>query len=174
MKLKAAEESGMTVEHVQVPSDAESSSSAGTGVKKILELVNKANADEKVSGILVQLPLEGAGKEEEKKVVDTVNVLKDVDGFHPENIGLLSSRIAEPYFTPCTPAGVIRLIDSTGFDLKGANVVVLGRSDIVGTPVCALLRKRDATVTQCHSRTKGIEEIVARADVVVAAIGRVR
>jgi methylenetetrahydrofolate dehydrogenase (NADP+)/methenyltetrahydrofolate cyclohydrolase/formyltetrahydrofolate synthetase len=166
MKLKAAEESGMTVQHIQVPSDPTH------GVKNILEHIHKANADERVSGILVQLPLEGARKEEEKKVVDSVNVLKDVDGFHPENIGLLSSRIAEPYFTPCTPAGVIRLIDSTGFDLSGSNVVVLGRSDIVGTPVCALLRKRDATVTQCHSRTKGLEEIVKRADVVVAAIGQ--
>jgi len=169
MKLKAAEESGMTVQHIQVPSDP---SNPQSGVNKILEHIIKANSDEGVSGILVQLPLEGAGKEEEKKVVDSVSVLKDVDGFHPENIGLLSSRIAEPYFTPCTPAGVIRLIDSTGFDLRGANVVVLGRSDIVGTPVCALLRKRDATVTQCHSRTKGLEEIVSRADVVVAAIGQ--
>ncbi|WVQ81822.1 hypothetical protein IAT38_003949 [Cryptococcus sp. DSM 104549] len=172
MKLKAAEESGMTVEHIQIPSDAESGALKGTGVKRVLEAVKKANQDEKVSGILVQLPLEGAGKAEEKAVVDTVAVSKDVDGFHPENIGLLSSRISEPYFTPCTPAGAIKLIESTGFNLAGSNVVVLGRSDIVGTPVCALLRKKDATVTQCHSRTKNIEAIVGTADVVVAAIGQ--
>ena len=174
MKLKAAEESGMTVKHVQIPSDAESGPSThrGTGVKRVLEWVHKANADESVSGILVQLPLEGAGAEEEKKVVDSVSVEKDVDGFHPENIGLLSSRIAKPFFTPCTPAGVLRLIQSTGLDLRGADVVVLGRSDIVGTPVCALLRKQDATVTQCHRHTQNLEQIISRADVLVAAIGR--
>lgn len=172
MKNKAAEESGMTVDHIQVASDAESGASAGTGVSQILELVRKANDDSSVAGILVQLPLEGANTQEEKQVVDSIAVSKDVDGFHPENIGLLSSRVSEPHFTPCTPAGIVRLIDSTGFNLKGANVVVLGRSDIVGTPVVALLRKRDATVTQCHSRTVGIENIIKGADVVVAAIGQ--
>ena len=172
MKLKAAEESGMTVEHIQIPSDEESGASKGTGVKKVLDQVTKANADDKVAGILVQLPLEGTNSEEEKKVVDTVAVEKDVDGFHPENIGLLNSRIAKPFFTPCTPAGVLKLIQSTGFNLKGSNVVVLGRSDIVGTPTCALLRKQDATVTQCHRHTQGLQEIISRADVVVAAIGQ--
>lgn len=172
MKLKAAEESGMKVTHIQIPSDAESGAPAGTGVKKVLDLVNKANADDKIAGVLVQLPLEGATKEEEKDVVDAIAIHKDVDGFHPENIGLLNSRISEPYFTPCTPAGIVKLIESTGTDLKGKNVVVLGRSDIVGTPVCALLRKRDATVTQCHSRTQNIEGIVKQADIVVAAIGQ--
>ncbi|CAK9780867.1 putative folic acid and derivative metabolism-related protein [Cutaneotrichosporon oleaginosum] len=173
MKLKAAEESGMKVEHIQVPADSEVEGAAkGTGVRKLLDLVHKANEDEKVAGILVQLPLPGASKEEEKKVVESISVGKDVDGFHPENIGLLSGRLTEPHFTPCTPAGIVRLIDSTGFDLKGANVVVLGRSDIVGTPTCALLRKRDATVTQCHSKTVGLPDIVRQADVVVAAIGQ--
>lgn len=172
MKQKAAQESGMTVEHVQIPSDAASGAAPGSAVKQILAAVQKANADEKIAGILVQLPLDGATKEEEKMVVDSVDVRKDVDGFHPENIGLLASRIGEPYFTPCTPAGVIRLIESTGFNLKGANVVVLGRSDIVGSPTCALLRKKDATVTQCHSRTQNLQQIVRGADVVVAAIGQ--
>ena len=166
----------MTVEHINVvdQEDAKTSSSTSTssgGIGKILELVQKANSDEKVSGILVQLPLEGAGADEEKRVVDSISVEKDVDGFHPENIGLLSSRIAKPYFTPCTPAGVIRLIDSTGFDLRGSHVVVIGRSDIVGTPVCALLRKRDATVTQCHRHTKNLAQVVSTADVLVVAIG---
>lgn len=179
MKLKAAEEAGMTVEHIRVSSDEEAATESpskphhkGDGVKKILELVHKANVDDKVSGILVQLPLEGASSEEEKKVVDSVSVDKDVDGFHPENIGLLSSRNSEPFFVPCTPAGVLKLIQSTGFQLRGANVVVLGRSDIVGTPTCSLLRKHDATVTQCHRYTAGLENIVKNADCVVAAIGQ--
>nr|ODN94432.1 hypothetical protein L204_04563 [Cryptococcus depauperatus CBS 7855] len=172
MKLKAAEESGMSVKHIQIPSDAEAGVAKGTGVKCVLEAVKKANQDEEVSGILVQLPLEGADKAEEKSVVDAINVHKDVDGFHPENIGLLNSRFSEPHFVPCTPAGVIKLIESTGFSLVGSNVVVLGRSDIVGTPVCALLRRKDATVTQCHSHTKNVEQIIGGADVVVAAIGQ--
>ena len=83
--------------------------------------------------------------------------------FHPTNIGHLSSRLTTPLFTPCTPAGVIDLIDSTGISIAGKNAVVLGRSDIVGSPVCALLRKRDATVTQCHSRTQNIQQIVCLA-----------
>ena len=172
MKTKAAQESGMTVTHVQMPSDSEGSHPPGTGVTSILERVRKANVNDEVSGILVQLPLQGATKEEEKLVLDSIAVEKDVDGFHPENIGLLNSRVGTPYFTPCTPAGVLKLIESIGLDLEGTNVVVLGRSDIVGTPVCALLRKRDATVTQCHSKTSGLEAILKNADVVVAAIGQ--
>lgn len=113
MKLKAAQESGMTVNHVQIPSDAESGESKGTGVAEIEKLVKHANGDPKVSGLLVQLPLEGATQEEERKIVELVGVGKDVDGFHPENIGNLSSRLAQPLFTPCTPAGVIKLIDSS-------------------------------------------------------------
>lgn len=116
MKLKAAEEAGMTVRHEQVPSDAEAGAEAtpGSGVQRILAAVLKANADPAVSGVLVQLPLEGASADEERAVVEAVAVNKDVDGFHPENIGHLSSRISSPLFTPCTPAGVIRLIDSSG------------------------------------------------------------
>ncbi|GHJ90281.1 hypothetical protein NliqN6_6683 [Naganishia liquefaciens] len=166
MKLRAAEESGMTVEHVQVPS-------AGSGgVARVLELVRKSNEDPRVNGLLVQLPLEGASPEQERQVVEAVSPGKDVDGFHPENIGHLSSRMSDPLFVPCTPAGVVKLIDSTGVSLAGANAVVLGRSDIVGTPVCALLRRRDATVTQCHSRTQNLKEILKEADIVVAAIGK--
>lgn len=92
--------------------------------------------------------------------------------FHPTNIGHLSSRLTTPLFTPCTPAGVIDLLDSTGVAIAGKKAVVLGRSDIVGSPVCALLRKRDATVTQCHSRTTNIQEALKDADIVVAAIGK--
>jgi methylenetetrahydrofolate dehydrogenase (NADP+)/methenyltetrahydrofolate cyclohydrolase/formyltetrahydrofolate synthetase len=184
MKQKAALESGMTVEHLSIPQGPD-------GVQEIEKLVHHANGSPRVNGLLVQLPLEGASPEEERRVVESVGVGKDVDGFHPENIGHLSSRLSTPLFTPCTPAGVIRLIDSSesqslslctrlalpcvyslaqtlffsfaqtaGVQIQGANAVVLGRSDIVGTPVCALLRRRDATVTQCHSRTKGLENIV--------------
>lgn len=204
MKLKAAQESGMTVEHVQVSSDSEAqagsnSKGKGSGVKEIERLVKAANTNPTINGLLVQLPLEGASPEEERRVVESVGVDKDVDGFHPENIGHLSSRLSTPLFTPCTPAGVIKLIDSSefllglvarqasgsqthvdffffllfllllrrwcglssaGVKIEGSNTVVLGRSDIVGTPVCALLRRRDATVTQCHSRTLGLEGIV--------------
>lgn len=155
----------MTVEHVQVPAGA-------GGVARVLDLVRKSNEDPRVNGLLVQLPLEGASPEEERKVVEAVSPGKDVDGFHPENIGHLSSRMSEPLFIPCTPAGVIKLIDSTGVKIEGANAVVLGRSDIVGTPVCALLRRRDATVTQCHSRTKDLQDVLKEADIVVAAIGK--
>lgn len=173
MKLKAAQDSGMTVEHIQIPSDAERTTDTGRkGVDEVMKLVKKANTDPKVSGLLVQLPLEGATPDEERAVVEAVSAGKDVDGFHPENIGHLSSRGSTALFTPCTPAGVIKLIDSTGVKIEGSNAVVLGRSDIVGTPVCALLRRRDATVTQCHSKTKNLKELVKDADIVVAAIGK--
>ena len=126
MKLKAAQESGMTVNHVQIPSDAESGEIKGTGVAEIEKLVKHANGDPKVSGLLVQLPLEGATQEEERKIVELVGVGKDVDGFHPENIGNLSSRLAQPLFTPCTPAGVIKLIDSSECGCGAAWLVVMG------------------------------------------------
>lgn len=110
----------MTVEHVQVSSDSEAqagsnSKGKGSGVKEIERLVKAANTNPTINGLLVQLPLEGASPEEERRVVESVGVDKDVDGFHPENIGHLSSRLSTPLFTPCTPAGVIKLIDSSEF-----------------------------------------------------------
>jgi methylenetetrahydrofolate dehydrogenase (NADP+)/methenyltetrahydrofolate cyclohydrolase/formyltetrahydrofolate synthetase len=96
------------------------------------------------------------------------------DSFHAYNIGLLSSRASEPLFAPCTPAGVMLLLESTGIDINGKHAVVLGRSDIVGSPVAALLRRKNATVTQCHSQTRDLEQIVKQADIVVAAIGQPR
>ena len=172
MKAKAAAEAGIKYTHVQL--DA-----AATADEVVSEVI-KLNADESVSGILVQLPLgDHVGPEEERKVTEAVSPQKDVDGcvvvcwvdiaylillpysFHAYNIGHLSSRASNPLFTPCTPAGVIRLIESTGVSMAGARAVVLGRSDIVGSPVSAMLRKRDATVTQCHSRTKDLPEIAS-------------
>ncbi|KAL1944657.1 hypothetical protein VTO73DRAFT_3087 [Trametes versicolor] len=165
MKAKAAEEVGIEFKHVKVPEEAE--------VAEVVEIVKKLNEDESVSGILVQLPLGShVGADGERTVTEAVSPEKDVDGFHAYNIGHLSSRASDPLFTPCTPSGVIRLLDSTGVQIAGSRAVVLGRSDIVGSPVAAMLRHRDATVTQCHSRTKNLEAIVKEADIVVSAIGK--
>ncbi|KAI0273632.1 FTHFS-domain-containing protein [Gloeopeniophorella convolvens] len=165
MKLKAAEEVGITSTHITLP--------AGATVEEVVDIVKKLNDDEAVSGIIVQLPLgDHINADGERTVTEAVSPEKDVDGFHAYNIGHLSSRASVPLFTPCTPAGVIRLLESTGVPIAGANAVVLGRSDIVGSPVAAMLRNRDATVTQCHSRTKDLPEIVKAADILVSAIGK--
>ncbi|KAI0928912.1 hypothetical protein AcW1_006014 [Taiwanofungus camphoratus] len=165
MKARAAEEVGIKFKHINIPAESE--------IDEIVEIVRKLNDDQAVSGILVQLPL-GAhvGADGERTVTEAVSPEKDVDGFHAYNIGHLSSRASDPLFTPCTPTGVIRLLDSTGVPISGSRAVVLGRSDIVGSPVAAMLRNRDATVTQCHSRTKNLPEIVKGADIVVSAIGK--
>ncbi|GLB34949.1 putative formate--tetrahydrofolate ligase [Lyophyllum shimeji] len=165
MKAKAAEEVGIKFRHVPLPAE--------TTVEEVVETVRKLNDDEQISGILVQLPLgEHITPEGERLVTEAVSPEKDVDGFHAYNIGHLSSRASVPLFAPCTPSAVIRLLESTGVPISGANTVVLGRSDIVGSPVASMLRNRDATVTQCHSRTKNVEDIVRNADIVVAAIGK--
>ncbi|GAA6044671.1 hypothetical protein JCM8097_004903 [Rhodosporidiobolus ruineniae] len=170
MKLKAAAEAGIKCTLVQLggPED-------GIGEYDVMAEVERLNADDDVHGIIVQLPLsDEIGREGERRITEAVSPEKDVDGFHAYNIGLLSSRASAPLFAPCTPAGVMLLLESTGVDLRGKHAVVLGRSDIVGSPVCALLRRKDATVTQCHSRTQGLEELVKQADIVVAAIGQPR
>ncbi|KAJ7046787.1 formate--tetrahydrofolate ligase-domain-containing protein [Mycena alexandri] len=165
MKAKAAEEVGIKFHHVALP--------ATSTVDEVIEIVKRLNSDEKVSGILVQLPLgEHITPEGERLVTEAVSPEKDVDGFHAYNIGHLSSRASVPLFAPCTPSAVIRLLESTGVPLSGASAVVLGRSDIVGSPVASMLKNRDATVTQCHSRTKNVEAIIKHADIVVAAIGK--
>jgi 5,10-methylene-tetrahydrofolate dehydrogenase/methenyl tetrahydrofolate cyclohydrolase len=128
------------------------------------------NADPQVNGILVQLPLP-AGFDEEG-VLKAVSLEKDVDGFHPFNIGRLAQKGRDPWFIPCTPAGVMVLISRALPSLEGANAVVLGRSNIVGMPVALLLVRENATVTICHSRTRNLAEVVRRADVLVAAVGR--
>jgi 5,10-methylene-tetrahydrofolate dehydrogenase/methenyl tetrahydrofolate cyclohydrolase len=133
-------------------------------------LVKELNADPKINGILVQLPL--PDHLDDEKILNSISVEKDVDGFHPINIGRLAQKGREPLFVPCTPDGCIYLIDQTGFQLRGANAVVLGRSNIVGMPVALLLVKRDATVTICHSRSKDLPSICRSADVLIAAVGR--
>jgi 5,10-methylene-tetrahydrofolate dehydrogenase/methenyl tetrahydrofolate cyclohydrolase len=134
------------------------------------ELVRTLNADPRVNGILVQLPLP-AGLDEEK-VLRTISIEKDVDGFHPINIGRLAQKGREPMFVPCTPAGVMYMLETLGVKLEGANAVVLGRSNIVGMPVALLLVKANATVTICHSRSKDLPGICRQADVLVAAVGK--
>jgi methylenetetrahydrofolate dehydrogenase (NADP+)/methenyltetrahydrofolate cyclohydrolase len=138
--------------------------------QEVEELVQSLNADPKVNGILVQLPLP-AGLDEER-VLRLISIEKDVDGFHPINIGRLAQKGRNPLFIPCTPFGCIFLLKQVGVKLEGANAVVLGRSNIVGMPAALLLVRENATVTICHSRTKDLPSVVRQADVLIAAIGK--
>ncbi len=162
MKRKACAEAGIESFHNELPADATEAS--------VLALVRRLGADSRVHGILVQLPL--PKQVDEETILDAVPLAKDVDGFHPLNIGALAMKGREPAFVPCTPHGVLELLDRSGTELEGANAVVLGRSNIVGMPVALLLVKRNATVTVCHSRTKDLAAVVRSADVLIAAIGR--
>jgi len=139
---------------------------------EVLELVRTLGADDRVHGILVQLPLPGHINEE--AVLNAVPLDKDVDGFHPLNIGALAMKGRVGDFIPCTPNGVIELLKRSGTEMSGASAVVLGRSNIVGMPVALLLVDQNATVTICHSRTKNTPELLRNADIIVAAIGRAR
>lgn len=136
----------------------------------LLAEVARLNADDDVDGILVQLPL--PPRIDPKKVIDAIDPAKDVDGFHPINVGRL--QLGRPVLAPCTPAGVMHLLDASGIAIEGRRAVVIGRSDIVGKPVASLLLHRNATVTICHSRTRDLASVVREADIVVAAIGRAR
>jgi 5,10-methylene-tetrahydrofolate dehydrogenase/methenyl tetrahydrofolate cyclohydrolase len=133
-------------------------------------LVAGLNANPEINGILVQLPL--PKHIDEETILNTVDLGKDVDGFHPVNIGRLAMKGRDPLFIPCTPAGCMVLLEEAGVTLRGAEAVIVGRSNIVGLPMAMLLQKADATVTICHSRTRDLREHLRRADVVVAAIGR--
>jgi 5,10-methylene-tetrahydrofolate dehydrogenase/methenyl tetrahydrofolate cyclohydrolase len=144
--------------------------SADTSQEKLEKLVQELNDDAAVHGILVQLPLP-AGLDEEA-VLRTISIEKDVDGFHPINIGRLAQKGREPLFVPCTPAGCITLLKKAGAELEGARAVVVGRSNIVGMPAALLLVKENATVTICHSRTRDLPGVCREADVLIAAIGR--
>ncbi|HYS52943.1 MAG TPA: bifunctional methylenetetrahydrofolate dehydrogenase/methenyltetrahydrofolate cyclohydrolase FolD [Thermoanaerobaculia bacterium] len=136
----------------------------------LLDEVRQLNSDNNIDGILVQLPL--PKQIDAGKVIGAIDPAKDVDGFHPINVGLL--HLGRPALVPCTPAGVLRLIASTGVDITGKRAVVIGRSDIVGKPAAALLLRENATVTICHSRTRDLPGVVREADIVVAAIGKPR
>lgn len=135
---------------------------------ELLKLVGELAADKAVNGILVQLPL--PAHIDEKAVIDAIPPEKDVDGFSPVNVGRM--QIGEPCFLPCTPAGCIRMIESTGTAIEGKHAVVIGRSNIVGKPAALLLLAKNATVTICHSCTANLKELCAGADILVAAVGK--
>jgi len=141
--------------------------SAETSEADLLALIAKLNADQRIDGILVQLPL--PAHIDESKVLEAISPQKDVDGFHPYNVGRLAT--GNPLFQPCTPYGVMKMLERTGVDLKGKEVVVVGRSNIVGKPVALMCLAQHATVTICHSRTRDLPAKVAAADVVIAAVG---
>ncbi len=161
-KQKACQEAGIQSFGFHLPNDATQDQVEG--------LVKELNADSRVNGILVQLPLP-SGLDEER-VLSAISLAKDVDGFHPVNIGRLAQKGREPLFVPCTPAGVMVMLEEVNQKLDGTNAVVLGRSNIVGMPVALLLVRANATVTICHSRTKNLPDVVRSADVLVAAVGR--
>jgi methylenetetrahydrofolate dehydrogenase (NADP+)/methenyltetrahydrofolate cyclohydrolase len=139
-----------------------------TGEDELIGLINKLNADDRVSGILVQLPLPKHINED--KVIFAIDVCKDVDGFHPVNVGRLMTGTAQ--FLPCTPAGIMELIKESGIEITGKECVVVGRSNIVGKRMSMLLLSENGTVTICHSKTKSLEEIIKRADILIAAVGK--
>ncbi len=141
---------------------------AETTQEELVELVKKLNADPKVNGILCQLPL--PKHIDENAIINTIVAEKDVDAFHPFNVGKI--MIGEYAFLPCTPAGVMELIDSRGTEISGKNCVVIGRSNIVGKPMAMLLLHRSGTVTICHSKTQNLADICKNADILVAAVGR--
>jgi methylenetetrahydrofolate dehydrogenase (NADP+)/methenyltetrahydrofolate cyclohydrolase len=159
-KIKACEEVGIRSEHHALP--------ATTKALELLDLIATLNGRGDIDGILVQLPL--PGEIEEGKVIEAINPEKDVDGFHPISIGRLS--MGRPTFVPCTPAGIIELLDRSDIPIAGANACVVGRSQIVGRPMAQLLLQRDATVTICHSRTRDLPAVTSQADLLVVAIGR--
>lgn len=136
--------------------------------KELIECVEKLNKDDKVDGILVQLPL--PGKLSADNVLDKLDPAKDADGLHPYNLGLLFCGKSGP--TPCTPKGVMKMLEHYGIDPSGKNAVVIGRSNLVGKPAAALLTQKNATVTVCHSKTANLSEVCAQADILVVAMGK--
>lgn len=160
MKEKACNDAGIfSVEHKLT---------AETSEADLLALVDRLNNDPQIHGILVQLPL--PPQIDTDKVLEAISPFKDVDGFHPYNVGRLS--VGKPVFMPCTPYGVMVMLREAGVALKGKEVVVVGRSNIVGKPVAMMCLAEHATVTLCHSRTRDLPDVVRRADVVIAAVGR--
>ena len=159
-KIRACEEVGIRSEHYALPES--------TTTEQLLELIASLNTRDDVDGILTQLPL--PAHVNETAIIEAMNPAKDVDGFHPVNAGKLA--MGRPVFVPCTPAGIIELLDDRGIEIRGANACVVGRSQIVGRPMAQLLLQRDATVTICHSRTRDLAAVTRTADLLVVAIGR--
>lgn len=161
-KEKACEYVGINSKTLALPEE--------TTEEELLNVVKELNEDKNVDGILVQLPL--PKHIDESKVLLTIDSTKDVDGFHPVNVGKMV--IGEDTFLPCTPAGIIEMIKRTDIDIEGKECVVIGRSNIVGKPMAMLMLKENATVTIAHSRTKDLKEVTKRADIIVAAIGKAK
>lgn len=161
-KEKACEYVGINSKTLALPEE--------TTEEELLNVVKKLNEDKNVNGILVQLPL--PKHIDESKVLLTIDSTKDVDGFHPVNVGKMV--IGEDTFLPCTPAGIIEMIKRTDIDIEGKECVIIGRSNIVGKPMAMLMLKENATVTIAHSRTKDLKEVTKRADIIVAAIGKAK
>lgn len=161
-KEKACEYVGINSKTLALPEE--------TTEEELLNVVKELNEDKNVNGILVQLPL--PRHIDESKVLLTIDSTKDVDGFHPVNVGKMV--IGEDTFLPCTPAGIIEMIKRTDIDIEGKECVVIGRSNIVGKPMAMLMLKENATVTIAHSRTKDLKEVTKRADIIVAAIGKAK
>ncbi|PLX84163.1 MAG: bifunctional methylenetetrahydrofolate dehydrogenase/methenyltetrahydrofolate cyclohydrolase FolD [Desulfuromonas sp.] len=160
MKEKACAQAGIYSDEHKLPAE--------TSEAQLLSLIDELNSNERIDGILVQLPL--PEHIDEAKVLEAISPAKDVDGFHPYNVGRLVT--GNPLFQPCTPYGIMKMLEYSGVDLTGKEVVVVGRSNIVGKPVALMCLAKHATVTLCHSRTKGLADTVRRADVVIAAVGR--
>lgn len=141
-----------------------------TSEEELLAKIDELNNDEKIHGILVQLPLPARLASAEKKILERISPLKDVDGFHPMNTGRLAN--GEASLVPCTPAGCIKMLELANIPIAGEHAVVLGRSNIVGKPMSSLLLAKHATVTICHSKTKNLAEVTKKADILVAAVGK--
>ena len=159
-KHRACEELGIHSEQYTL--------SADTDRQTLLDLITELNGREEIDGILVQLPL--PGHLDEKEILSAIDPAKDVDSFHPQNVGRLV--IGDYFFAPCTPSGILTLIDSAGVDLTGKECVVIGRSNIVGKPMALMLLHRNATVTVCHSKTRDLPSVTRRADVLISAVGK--
>ncbi len=159
-KIRACEEVGIRSEHHALPES--------TTTAELLDLIKSLNTRADVDGILTQLPLPAAV--DESAIIEAIDPAKDVDGFHPVNAGKLA--LGRPVFVPCTPAGILELLDDAGIEIRGTNACVVGRSQIVGRPMAQLLLQRDATVTICHSRTRDLASVTRTADLLVVAIGR--
>ena len=161
-KQRTCEELGIRSDHIALPAE--------TSKEELLACIEELNVDPEVHGILVQLPLPAQIAEDEEEILSHIDPRKDVDGFHPVNVGHLV--LGAPGLRPCTPAGCIRMLDYAGIPIEGAHAVIIGRSNIVGKPMAHLLLERNATVTICHSRTQNLAAIARTADILVAAVGR--
>lgn len=161
-KHTTCEELGIKSEVVEMP--------ASTTKDELLKKIDELNADKSINGILVQLPLPDAIKNHSEEILNRIDPLKDVDGFHPVNVGKLVT--GSPALVPCTPAGCIEMLDLSGIEIDGKRAVIIGRSNIVGKPMLHLLMAKNATVTVCHSHTKNLAEVTREADILVAAMGK--